>query len=134
MKGKEEECFRRQHKGRHNCSEQCSASAGLRPVLLTERQLLSMNTPQHFEEVEILHNCRTYYASGYVTYSITECIGGSYEGYAYETVYERELTDITINDLWYMDEETGDGVDILCSHNYKEIERIAEEHIRYKFE
>ena len=92
------------------------------------------NTNEYFEEIEIEHDFRTYYANGYVEYSITECIGTSYEGYDYEILYQQELYDITISDLWYYDEDSGDGVDILGNNQYKEIEEIAEEVVRYTFE
>ncbi|MDD2475157.1 MAG: hypothetical protein PHI32_04490 [Dysgonamonadaceae bacterium] len=95
---------------------------------------MKANNHEYFEEIEIAHNFSTYYASGYVGYSITECIGGSYEGYAFEILYNRELCNITINELWYYDEDTGDGVDILGQQKYREIEEIAEEVIKYKFE
>ena len=95
---------------------------------------MTSNNHEHFEEIEIEHNCRTYYANGYVEYSVTECIGGSYEGYDFETVYTSEITDITISDLWYFDEETEDAVEILGDEKYKNVERIAEETIRDKFE
>ena len=93
-----------------------------------------MNTHEHFEEIEIEHDFKTYYANGYVEYNITTCIGGSYEGYAYERLYESEIRNITISDLWYFDDDTGDAVDILGQNKYKNIEKIAEEHIKYKYE
>ena len=89
---------------------------------------------EHFEEIEIEHNRRTYYANGYVEYITTASIGGSYEGYDFEMVYDREICDISIGALWYYDEETGDGVDILGHEACKDIERMAEEVIRYRFE
>ena len=92
------------------------------------------NTHEYFEEIEIEHDFRTYYANGYVEYSTRECIGTSYEGYAYEILYERELCDITITNLWYNDEDTGNSVDIMNHNNYREIEEITEEVIRYRFE
>ncbi len=95
---------------------------------------MTTNTHEHFEEVEIEHDFRTYYASGYVEYSITECIGTNYEGYDFEILYEREICDITISALWYYDEETGDGVDIMGHNNYRDIERIAEEVVKYEYE
>ena len=95
---------------------------------------MTSNNHEHFEEIEIEHDFRTYYANGYVEYNITECIGGSYEGYDFEVVYESDISNITISDLWYFDEETGDAVEVLGHEKYKEIEEVAEEAIRYKFE
>ena len=92
------------------------------------------NTHEHFEEIEIEHDYRTYYANGYVEYNTRACIGTNYEGYAFEIVYEREICDITISALWYNDEETGDGVDISGQDNYRDIVRIAEEAVRYEYE
>lgn len=89
---------------------------------------------EHFQEIEIHHHGTTYYANGYVEYATTECIGGSYEGYAFELVYQRELCHISITDLWYFDNDTGKSIDVLYQHNYREIERIAQEAIRYEFE
>ena len=92
------------------------------------------NTHEYFEEIEIEHDFRTYYATGYVEYSTRECIGTNYEGYAHEVLYEREISDITISQLWYYDEESGEGVNILGKKEYREIEEITEEVIRYRFE
>ncbi len=89
---------------------------------------------EYFEEIEIEHDFRTYYATGYVDFNTTENIGTNYEGYAFEVLYEREICDITISNLWYNDEDTGNSVDMLYQGNYRDIEEIAEEFIRYKFE
>ena len=94
---------------------------------------MTSNNHEHFEELEIEHNCRTYYANGHVKYDVTECIGTNYEGYDFETLYTSEIRDITISDLWYFDEETEDAVEILGDEKYKNVERIAEETIRYEF-
>ncbi len=95
---------------------------------------MTANNHENFEEIEIEHDFRTYYASGYVEYSTTECIGGNYEGYAFEILYEREICNITISQLWYNDKETGDGVEISGQDNYRDIEKIAEEVVRYEYE
>lgn len=95
---------------------------------------MTTNDHENFEEIEIEHNNQTYYANGHVAYSTTECIGGNYEGYAFEILYEREITDVTFNALWYNDEETGNSVDILNENNYREVERIAEEVVRWEYE
>ncbi len=95
---------------------------------------MTTNNHEYFEDFEIPHNFITYYANGYVTYSITQCIGGSYEGYAYEILYDRELTNITITDLWYVDDDTGKSIDMEGRYNYNKIEQIVEEAIKYEFE
>lgn len=92
------------------------------------------NNQEYFDELEIDHDFRTYYANGYVEYRVTACIGSNYEGYDFEVLYDSEIIDITISDLWYFDEETGDAVDILNQYEYRDIEEIAEEVIRYKYE
>ena len=92
------------------------------------------NNHEYFEELEIEHDFRTYFANGYVTFTTTACIGSNFEGYDHEILYEREIDDITISDLWYYDEETGNAVDILNQYEYREIEEMAEEEIRYKYE
>ena len=92
------------------------------------------NNHEYFEEIEIEHDYKTYYATGYVEFNTTESIGTNYEGYAFEVLYEREICDITISNLWYNDEDTGNSVDMLYQGNYREIEEIAEDFIRYKFE
>lgn len=89
---------------------------------------------EHFEEIAIEHSSRTYYANGHVEYDITECIGGSYEGYDFETLYTSAISDITISDLWYFDEETEDAVELLGDEKYKHIEELAKEAIRNRFE
>ncbi len=95
---------------------------------------MTTNTHENFEEIEIEHDFRTYYANGYVAYSITKSIGTNYEEYDFEMLYDREISDITISALWYNDEETGDGVDISGQDNYRDIVRIAEEAVRYEYE
>lgn len=92
------------------------------------------NNQEYFDELEIDHDFRTYYANGYVEYRVTACIGSNYEGYDFEVLYDSEIIDITISDLWYFDEETGDAVEILNQYKYRDIEEIAEEVIRYKYE
>lgn len=92
------------------------------------------NDLEYFEDIEIEYDFRIYYANGYVEYTTTEDIGGNYQEYAFETVSTREITDITISALWYNDEETGNSVDMLFQYEYREIEEIAEEVIRYQFE
>ena len=92
------------------------------------------NNHEYFEEIEIEHDYKTYYATGYVEFNTTESIGTNYEGYAFEVLYEREICDITISNLWYNDEDTGNSVDMLYQTNYREMEEIAEEVIRYEYE
>ena len=92
------------------------------------------NNQEYFDELEIDHDFRTYYANGYVEYRVTACIGSNYEGYDFEVLYQSEIIDIIISDLWYFDEETGDAVEILNQYKYRDIEEIAEEVIRYKYE
>lgn len=93
-----------------------------------------INNHEYFDEFEIEHDFRTYYANGYIDYRVTACVGSNYEGQDYEIVYESEISDITLSALWYYDEETDDAVEILNKYGYREIEVIAEEVIRYKFE
>ena len=92
------------------------------------------NNHEYFEEIEIEYDFRNYYANGYLDIKTTACIGSNYEEYDFEILYETELNDITLTDLWYYDEETGDAVEILNQYKYKEIEEIVEEFVRYKFE
>lgn len=92
------------------------------------------NNHDYFEEVAIEHDFRTYYANGYVEYNNIMGIGGSYEGYDFEIVYEKKIVDITITDLWYFDEETGNAVEILHLKKYADIEELAKEEFAYRFE
>ena len=89
---------------------------------------------EYFEELEIEHNSITYYANGHLEYRTTACIGTNFEGYDHELLYETELYDITITNLWYNDDEMGDAVEILNQYNYREIEKIVEQVIRFKYE
>lgn len=89
---------------------------------------------EYFNEFEIEHDYRTYYANGYVEYNLIKGIGGSYEGYAFEIVVEKEIIDITVTDLWYFDEDTGNAVEVLNVSKYEEVEELAKEEIRYRFE
>lgn len=92
------------------------------------------STHEYFEEVEVEHDCTTYFANGYAEYTLRSEIGTSYDGYEYEQVFTRELYDITITELWYEDQETEDAVEILNKYDYLHIEEIAEEYLRYMFE
>ena len=80
------------------------------------------------------HDFRTYYANGYSEYSNKMCIGGNYEGYDYEVIYEREIVEITVTDLWYFDEETGDAVEVLYQEEYADVVELVKEEVRYRFE
>ncbi|NLZ96260.1 MAG: hypothetical protein GX921_10625 [Bacteroidales bacterium] len=95
---------------------------------------MTTNNHEYFEEIEIEHDFTTYYATGYLEYSTTECIGGSYEGYDFELLHETEIWNVIITELWHYDEETEDYVDILGVQKHKDIEELAEEEIRYRFE
>ena len=88
----------------------------------------------YFEGFEIEHDFRTYYANGYIEYNNIMGIGGSYEGYDFEIIYDKEIVDIAITDLWYFDEETGNEVDILYQEEYADVEELVKEEVRYRFE
>lgn len=98
------------------------------------KERMTTNNHEYFEELEIQHHHITYYVNGHVTYNITESIGGSYEGYAYEVLYQREVCHITITDLWYVDADTGESIDMEGHIIYNEIEQTAKEAILYRFE
>lgn len=89
---------------------------------------------EYFEDIEIEHGHMAFYANGCVEYATTECIGSNYEGYAFEIVHTREITNITMSALWYTDEDTGSAIDILFQKKYREMEEIAKEAFRYQFE
>ena len=95
---------------------------------------MTPNNHEYFEEIEIEHDYRTYYASGYIEYTNTTCIGTNYEGYEYEILLESKISDITISQLWYYDKERDDYVHIQGQNKYKDIEELALEEIRYRFE
>ena len=89
---------------------------------------------RYFDEFEIEHNFRTYYATGYVVYDIEEGVGGNYEGYDYEIIYHVDICEIYLYELWYYDEDADDVVDILGKPGYSNIEEIAKDAIRYEYE
>ena len=95
---------------------------------------MTPNNHEYFEEIEIEHDYRTYYASGYIEYTTTTCIGTNYEGYEYEILLENKISDITISHLWYYDKDSGNYVHIQGQNKYKDIEELALEEIRYRFE
>ena len=88
---------------------------------------------RHEFEIEFEHNLKTYYATGTVDSLITESIGGSYEGYDYERVSNEELSSINIDELYYIDEDVNDAVQVLGKYEYKEVEKIAKEVISDKY-
>ncbi len=83
-------------------------------------------------EIEFEHDLTTYYATGTVDSLITEAIGGSYEGYDFERVCDVK-TAINIDELYYIDEDINDAVQVLGQYKYKEVEKIAREVISDKF-
>ena len=84
-------------------------------------------------EIEFEHDLKTYYATGTVDIRITESIGGSYEGYDYERVSESELSNINIDEIYYIDEDIDDAVQVLGLYKYKDVEKIAREVISDKY-
>ena len=105
-------------------------------VCFCDTNIIEMTTTEqeYFEALEIEHGSMTYYASGYLEYKTTACIGSNFEGYDYELLYETELCDITISNLWYYDKETGDAVDVLNQYNYREVEEMAQKVIWFKYQ
>ncbi len=87
---------------------------------------------RHEFEIEFEHDLKTYYATGTVNSLITESIGGSYEGYDFERVCDVK-TAININELYYIDEDIDDAVQVLGQYKYKEVENIAREVISDKY-
>lgn len=109
--------------------------AGIAIVTIEKHtQAMMNNSLEYFEELEIEHDFKSYYATGYVEYTITRCIGSNFEGHSFDQLINRELYQITICELWYFDEDTGNAVEILNLPKYQEIEEIAEEFLRYKYE
>ena len=88
---------------------------------------------RHNFEIEFEYDLNTYYANGTVDSLITESIGGSYEGYDYERVSNEELSSINIDELYYIDEDLNDAVQVLGKYEYKEVEKIAKEVISDKY-
>lgn len=84
-----------------------------------------MREREHFEDIEFEHDLKTFFTKGYVDFRITESVGGSYEGYDYEQLCESEITDIYLEHIYYVDDNTGDVVEVLGSN--KEVEEIARE-------
>ncbi len=87
---------------------------------------------RHNFEIEFEHDLRTYYATGSIDSLITESIGGTYEGYDLERVCEVK-TAINIDELYYIDEDIDDAVQVLGQYKYKEVEKIAIEVISDKY-
>ena len=92
------------------------------------------NDHEYFEQVEIEHDFRTYYANGCVEYRLIKDIGGSYEGYDFEVVVDKEIIDIMLTHLWYFDKDTGNAVEILHQKEYADVEELVKEEMRYRFE
>lgn len=86
----------------------------------------------HNFEIEFEHDLKMYYATGTVDSLMTESIGGSYEGYDFERVCEVN-TGINIDELYYIDENINDAVQVLGQYKYKEVEKIAIEVISDKY-
>lgn len=86
-----------------------------------------------FHDVEFEYDLKTYYASGSIQLYITVSLGGSYEGYDYESVYDSEIESINLDELYYIDEDVNDAVQVLGKYEYKEVEKIAREVISDKY-
>ena len=87
----------------------------------------------HDFEIEFEHDLNTYYASGSIEFSITESWGGNYEGYDYERLFNSEIESINLDELYYIDEDVNDAVQVLGLYEYKEVEKIALEVISDKY-
>ena len=86
-----------------------------------------------FHDVEFEYDLKTYYASGSIELSITESWGGNYEGYDYERLFNSEIESINLDELYYIDEDIDDAVQVLGKYEYKEVEKIAIEVISDKY-
>lgn len=80
---------------------------------------------EHFQDVEIEHDLKTFYATGTVDINIRETYGGNYEGYDYERLFNSEVESIDLDELYYIDENIDDAVHVLGQYKYKEVEQLA---------
>lgn len=80
-----------------------------------------------FKDIEFEHDLAIYYATGAVNINIREVTGGSYEGCDFEKISEKELSNIELDELYYIDEDINDAVQVLGQYKYKEVEQLARE-------
>lgn len=78
-----------------------------------------------FNDLEFTYENRLYYVSGVVYIRITEEIGGSYEGYDHEVITDSEVESIELDEIYYIDEDINDKVDVLGLSEYRDVENEA---------
>lgn len=74
---------------------------------------MTTNHREYFRDFEVEHHHTTYYAHGYVAYSIEQQLGGNYQGHDYEVLYHREIGHIHLSDLWYLHPNTNRVVELI---------------------
>lgn len=90
-----------------------------------------MRETDRFNDLEFTYENRLYYVSGVVHIRITEEIGGSYEGYDYEIIADREVDGIELDEIYYIDENINDKVDVLGLPEYREVEDEIIEFLKF---
>ena len=92
-----------------------------------------MRETYRFNDLEFTYENRLYYVSGVVYIRITEEIGGSYEGYDYEIIVDREVESIELDEIYYIDENINDKVDVLGLPEYRDVEDEALTFITFNY-
>ena len=92
-----------------------------------------MRKTNRFKDLEFTYENRLYYVSGVVYIRITEEIGGSYEGYDYEIIVDREVDGIELDEIYYIDENINDKVDVLGVPEYREVEDEIIEFLKFLY-
>ena len=86
-----------------------------------------------FNDLEFTYENRLYYVSGVVYIRITEEIGGSYEGYDHEVIVDSEVESIELDEIYYIDENINDKVDVLGLPEYREVEDEIIEFLKFLY-
>lgn len=90
-----------------------------------------MRKTNRFKDLEFTYESKLYYVSGSVNIRITEEIGGSYEGYDHEIITDREVDGIELDEIYYIDENINDKVDVLGLPEYREVEDEILEYLKF---
>lgn len=92
-----------------------------------------MRKTNRFKDLEFTYQNMLYYISGSVYLRITEKIGGNYEGYDYEIIADREVDGIELDEIYYIDENINDKVDVLGLPEYREVEDEILEYLKFLY-
>lgn len=92
-----------------------------------------MRKTNRFKDLEFTYESKLYYVSGSVNIRITEEIGGNYEGYDHEVIVDSEVDSIELDEIYCVDENINDKVDVLGLPEYRDVEDEIIEFLKFLY-